>query len=32
VIGRGSIQTGLGLFWNNAYTIVREAPCPVISV
>jgi nucleotide-binding universal stress UspA family protein len=32
VIGRGSIQTGIGRLWNNAYTIIREAPCPVISV
>jgi nucleotide-binding universal stress UspA family protein len=32
VIGRGAIQTGLGRLWNNAYAIVREAPCPVISV
>jgi nucleotide-binding universal stress UspA family protein len=32
VIGRGSIQTGMGRLWNNAYAIVREAPCPVISV
>jgi nucleotide-binding universal stress UspA family protein len=32
VIGRGSIQTGIGRFWNNAYAIVRESPCPVISV
>jgi nucleotide-binding universal stress UspA family protein len=31
VIGRGSIQRGLGRWWNNAYAIVREAPCPVIS-
>jgi nucleotide-binding universal stress UspA family protein len=32
VIGRGSIQTGIGRLWNNAYAIVRESPCPVISV
>jgi nucleotide-binding universal stress UspA family protein len=32
VIGRGSIQTGMGRLWSNAYAIVREAPCPVISV
>lgn len=32
VIGRGCIQTGMGRLRNNAYTIVREAPCPVISV
>ncbi len=32
VIGRGLIQTGIGRLWNNAYAIVREAPCPVISV
>lgn len=32
VIGRGCIQTTLGRFRENAYTIVREAPCPVLSV
>ncbi len=32
VIGRGLIQTGMGRWWNNAYAIIREAPCPVISV
>lgn len=32
VIGRGLIQTAMGRLWNNAYAIVREAPCPVISV
>lgn len=32
VIGRGLIRTGMGRLWNNAYAIVREAPCPVISV
>jgi nucleotide-binding universal stress UspA family protein len=32
VIGRGFIQTNLGRTHANAYAIVREAPCPVISV
>jgi nucleotide-binding universal stress UspA family protein len=31
VIGRGCIQTTLGRLRENAYTIVREAPCPVLS-
>ena len=32
VIGRGAIQEGISRFRANAYEIVREAPCPVISV
>jgi len=32
VIGRGGIRTGMGRFRANAYSIVREAPCPVMSV
>jgi len=32
VIGRGSIQGGLSRLKANAYAIVREAPCPVLSV
>ena len=32
VIGRGCIQTALGRLRQNAYSIVREAPCPVLSV
>jgi nucleotide-binding universal stress UspA family protein len=32
VIGRGSIQGGLSRLRSNAYAIVREAPCPVLSV
>jgi nucleotide-binding universal stress UspA family protein len=32
VIGRGCIQTGMGRLRSNVYAIVREAPCPVISV
>ncbi len=32
VIGRGAIQEGFARFRANAYGIVREAPCPVISI
>jgi nucleotide-binding universal stress UspA family protein len=32
VIGRGAIQTSLGRLKNSAYSIIRSAPCPVISV
>jgi nucleotide-binding universal stress UspA family protein len=32
VIGRGLIQAGQGRLRANAYAIIREAPCPVISV
>lgn len=32
VIGRGAIQAGSHRLRTNAYAIVREAPCPVISV
>jgi nucleotide-binding universal stress UspA family protein len=32
VIGRGAIQTSLGRLKNSAYSIIRAAPCPVISV
>ncbi len=32
VIGRGIIQSPFGGFRNNAYAIIRESPCPVLSV
>jgi nucleotide-binding universal stress UspA family protein len=32
VIGRGVMQTRLGRLRSSAYSIVREAPCPVISI
>jgi nucleotide-binding universal stress UspA family protein len=32
VIGRGAIQTSFGRLKNSAYSIIRAAPCPVISV
>jgi len=32
VIGRGAIQTGLGSLHSNSYDIIRESPCPVLSV
>ena len=32
LIGRGVIQKPLGRLRSNAYSIVRDAPCPVISV
>ncbi len=32
VVGRGSIVSTLGRFRTHAYTIIRESPCPVVSV
>jgi nucleotide-binding universal stress UspA family protein len=32
VIGRGAIRKGLGRLRSSAYSIIREAPCPVISI
>lgn len=32
IIGRGAIQTTFGRLKNSAYSIIRVAPCPVISV
>jgi nucleotide-binding universal stress UspA family protein len=32
IIGRGSIRTGLGRLHANSYDIIRESPCPVLSV
>lgn len=32
VTGRGSQQGTMGRLWSNLYQIVREAPCPVLSV
>jgi len=32
VVGRGTPHQGLGRLRSNAYAIIREAPCPVISV
>jgi nucleotide-binding universal stress UspA family protein len=32
VTGRGHAQGGLGRVWSNLYSIVRESPCPVLSI
>lgn len=32
IIGRGAIRTGLGRLHAHSYNIVRESPCPVLSV
>ncbi|HYL75724.1 MAG TPA: universal stress protein [Bryobacteraceae bacterium] len=32
LIGRGAIQTGFGRLRSSAYAVIREAPCPVISL
>ena len=32
VIGRGCLQQRLGRLRTHAYSIIRQAPCPVISV
>lgn len=32
VVGRGMSQKTVGRFWSNLYAIIRESPCPVLSV
>lgn len=32
VTGRGHATEGLGRVWSNLYSIVRESPCPVLSI
>jgi nucleotide-binding universal stress UspA family protein len=32
VIGRGAIRSGIGRLYANSYDIIRESPCPVLSV
>ncbi len=32
VVGRGHAQGGVSRIWSDLYTIVREAPCPVLSI
>jgi nucleotide-binding universal stress UspA family protein len=32
IIGRGSIQSGMGRLHAHSYNIIRESPCPVLSV
>jgi nucleotide-binding universal stress UspA family protein len=32
ISGRGHAQGGLGRVWSNLYSIVRESPCPVLSI
>ena len=32
VVGRGQAQAHFGRFWSLLYPIVREAPCPVLSI
>lgn len=32
VIGRGAIQSSFGRLKNSGYSIIRTAPCPVISI
>lgn len=32
LVGRGAIRKGFGRLRSNAYAIIREAPCPVISL
>jgi nucleotide-binding universal stress UspA family protein len=32
VVGRGAIKTGLGRLYGHTYDIIRESPCPVLSV
>jgi nucleotide-binding universal stress UspA family protein len=32
VVGRGHAQDPVGRIWSNLYSIVRESPCPVVSI
>jgi universal stress protein A len=32
VVGRGRAQGALSTIWSRLYTMVREAPCPVLSI
>jgi universal stress protein A len=32
VTGRGHAGAGLGRVWSNLYSMVRESPCPVLSI
>lgn len=32
IAGRGRAQAGLSRMWSNLYSIVRESPCPVLSI
>ena len=32
IAGRGHCQNGVGRMWSHLYSIVRESPCPVLSV
>jgi universal stress protein A len=32
ITGRGHATGGLGRVWSNLYSIVRESPCPVLSI
>jgi nucleotide-binding universal stress UspA family protein len=32
LVGRGSVQKGFGRLRSSAYAVIREAPCPVISI
>lgn len=32
ITGRGHAADGLGRMWSNLYSIVRESPCPVLSI
>ena len=32
ITGRGQVREGAGRMWSQLYSIVREAPCPVLSI
>jgi hypothetical protein len=32
VTGRGHSQDGIGRAWSQLFPIIREAPCPVLSI
>ena len=32
IVGRGHVQESFGQVWSHLYTIIRESPCPVLTV
>jgi len=32
VLGRGKAQNAIGRLWSNLYPLIRESPCPVLSI
>jgi len=32
IVGRGHLRENIAQVWSHLYTIIRESPCPVLSV